>query len=230
MGEKSGYGIIKGEPLIKFKDRKIIESLQSGKIYLNTLKWFRDYENEEGDTVVGDSYEGMLYINEGELIIKDTRESIKLDKTLLKTVESNAFVYCMTYINPCMGIFEFSEAQKKEFKKFGDTALLILDSEEFINRIRTESKNQGYDIYFDSVKYYDENIDSGNYWFSLFNGTHNVAFWKKKSYSEQQEFRMVIPEKCCNKDYIVLEIGDISDISKIFSTEQLLKAKFVKQN
>ena len=48
-------GQINGFPLIKFKNTRIINSLKSGKIYLNSLKWFREYENELGDVVVGDS-------------------------------------------------------------------------------------------------------------------------------------------------------------------------------
>lgn len=55
-------GQINGFPLIKFKNTRIINSLKSGKIYLNSLKWFREYENELGDVVVGDSYEGTYFL------------------------------------------------------------------------------------------------------------------------------------------------------------------------
>ena len=65
-------------------------------------------------------------------------------------------------------------------------------------------------------------------WFSLIQGTHNIAFWKRESYKEQQEFRIVIPKENCAKDHIELDIGDISDISKMFSTEQVLSSKIHK--
>ena len=37
---------------------------------------------------------------------------------------------------------------------------------------------------------YDETKDNLNYWMSIFrNGTENVAFWKRKRYEYQQEYR-----------------------------------------
>ena len=215
---------IKGFPLIKFKSRKIIESLQSGKIYLSCLKWFRDYENESGDMVIGDSLEGMLHVVDGTMINKSTGEHLELNKSALYTAESNSFVYCMSCINPSTEHFEYSELQKKDFKEFGDTALLILDSTEFLNRVRKAASDKGYTIYFNRVHYYDANIDTADIWFSLFQGIHNIAFWKRKEYEHQQEFRMLIPSGSCTDDHIELDIGDISDISSIFTTEQILTA------
>ena len=213
---------IKGIPLIKFKSREIIESLQSGKIYLSCLKWFRDYENDSGDMVIGDSLEGMLHVVDGTMINKSTGEHLELSKSTLYTSASNSFVYCMSCINPNTERFEYSELQKKDFKEFGDTALVILDSADFINRVRKAATDKGYTIYFDRVHYYDTNIDTVDVWLSMFQGIHNIAFWKRKEYEHQQEFRMLIPADNCTDDHIELDIGDISDISSIFTTEQVL--------
>lgn len=221
---------VKGFPLIKFKNKEIIDSLQNGILYLNSLKWFRDYENEVGDIIVGDSYEGMLHINEGKLVMKETGEVFDLNDALIPTTSSNAYVYCMTYINPKVENFEFNDAQKKEIKEFGDTALLILDSDEFIKRVMSAAEKKGYKIYFNCVNYYDENIDVVNVWVSLFQGSHNIAFWKRKSYEHQQEFRFVIVDEECVDDHIELEIGDIRDISKVLGTEQILNAEVERNN
>lgn len=219
---------IKGFPLIKFKNREIIESLRSGKIYLNSLKWFREYENESGDIVVGDSYEGMLHVNDGELIIKETGEHQRLNDTIIPTVLSNSYVFCMTYIDPRNDKFEFTDEQKEELVQFGDTALLILDSDAFISKIKKAAEEKGYKIYFNNVHYYDETIDWADIFISLIPGTHNIAFWKRKTYSNQQEFRMVIPVEEYTEDHIELDIGDISDISEIFTTEQVLTMQVKK--
>ena len=32
--------VVKGFPLIKFQSRELIESLQNGLIYMNSLEWF----------------------------------------------------------------------------------------------------------------------------------------------------------------------------------------------
>lgn len=220
---------IKGFPLIKFKSEEIINSLQGGKIYLNSLKWFRDYENENGDTIVGDNYEGMLHVNDGELINKETGEHISLNDNLISTTSSNAFVYCMTFISPSIDEFTFSELQKEDLKTFGDTALVILDSEEFINRIKQKAAENGYSLLCNTVQYYDEENDNANIWISLLNNINNIAFWKRKSYSHQQEFRFVISADKCKEDHIELEIGDISDISKVFKTEDVLNFKITRQ-
>lgn len=222
-------GQINGFPLIKFKNTRIINSLKSGKIYLNSLKWFREYENELGDVVVGDSYEGMLHINEGELIIKETGEHHKLNDTIIPTVLSNSYVFCMTYIDPKNDKFEFDDEQKEELRNFGDAALVILDSEEFLSRIKKAAEEKGHKIYFNKVHYYDEKVDWADIFISLIQGTHNIAFWKRKAYSNQQEFRIVIPVEDYTEDHIELDIGDISDISKIFTTEQVLTMQVKKK-
>lgn len=223
-------GEIKGFPLIKFKDEEIIRRLQSGNVYLNNLKWFRDYENESGDMIIGDSYEGMLHISDGELRISETGDCRKLANSLIPTVASNPFVFCMSYIDPQVNNFEFNALQREEFSKFGDTALLILDSYEFISRIRNKAKEKGYNMHFGKVHYYNENIDSGDMWISLMRGTYNIAFWKRRIYKYQQEFRMVIDNENYNEDHIELNIGDISDISKVFTSEQILNSKIIKHD
>lgn len=219
---------IKGFPLIKFKSSEIIESLRSGKIYLNSLKWFREYENESGDMVVGDSYEGMLHINDGELIIKETGEHQRLNDTILPTVLSDSYVFCMTYIDPRNDKFEFTDEQKEELVQFGDTALIILDSDAFISRVKKAAEEKGYKIYFNNVHYYDETNDWADIFISLIPGTHNIAFWKRKTYRNQQEFRMVIPVERYTEDHIELDIGNISDISEVFTTQQVLTMQVKK--
>ena len=219
---------IKGFPLIKFKSDELIKSLQSGKIYLNSLKWFRDYENDSGDVVVGDSFEAMIHINEATFVHQESGEQIEMSDCLIPTTESNSYVFCMTYIAPRVESFQFDNQQKSEFTNFGDTALIILDSEEFINRIRAAANAKGYEIYFSAAHYYDESADLANVWFSLMQGTHNIAFWKRKAYSYQQEFRILIPGSGLTDDHLELDIGDISDISIIQSTDKVLEMKIEK--
>ena len=201
---------------------------ESAMNYLIRQKPFREYENEFGDVIVGDSFEGMLHINDGELIIKETGECHKLNDAIIPTVLSDLYVFCMTYVDPKIDSFEFTDEQKEELRGFGDTALVILDSDEFISRIKKAAKEKGYNIYFNKVHYYDENADWADVFISLIQGTHNMAFWKRKTYSNQQEFRMVIPVEDYTTDHIELEIGDISDIAKIFTTEQILTMQIKK--
>mgnify|MGYP004665921087 FL=1 len=107
---------------------------------------------------------------------------------------------------------------------FGDTALVVLDSEEFIRRVNIAAKNAGYQAEFNSVNYYNPNIDGGNMLFSLRAGMWNIAFWKRDSYIYQQEVRFVFRPGAENVDHIELDIGDISDITAIISAEKALSA------
>jgi len=57
---------------------------------------------------------------------------------------------------------------------------------------------------------------------------HNIAFWKRKKYCYQQEFRFLVHTQNCEKDHLELNIGDIRDISKVFKTSKILNAEVVK--
>ena len=105
----------KGMPLIKFQDADKIKSLQSGKIYAKTLGYYRKREEETGDCEVGDKYEAMIHINEGTIYLPDTGKTVAVNDDLLKTSESNDFVFCMFGVNPTEEKFRFTDKQKKCF-------------------------------------------------------------------------------------------------------------------
>ena len=220
--------VVKGFPLIKFQSEERIESLQNGLIYMNSLEWFRNNESDNGDEVIGDSFEAMFHINEGKFILPDTGEKIEIKDGLIQTTSSNDYAYCMFGVNPYSKNFSFTDEQKENIQNFGDTALLILDKDEFFNRLRTAALKEGYEIYGGFVQYYDETKDSLNLILSLLSGMHNIAFWKRKKYCYQQEFRFLVHTQNCEKDHLELNIGDIRDISKVFKTSKILNAEVVK--
>lgn len=222
--EGKSYFQIKGMPLIKFQDKDKIKSLQSGKIYAKTLEYYRKREEETGDCEVGDKYEGMVHINDATIYFPNMGEIVPIKDELLKTSESNDFLFCMFGINPDLKKFSFTDEQKEKMLSFGDTALVVLDSEEFIRRVNIAAKNAGYQAEFNSVNYYNPNIDGGNMLFSLGAGMWNIAFWKRDSYIYQQEVRFVFRPGAENVDHIELDIGDISDITAIISAEKALSA------
>jgi len=223
MGEKFHFQA-KGMPLIKFQDADKIKSLQSGKIYAKTLGYYRKREEENGDCEVGDKYEAMIHINKATIYFPDTGETIAVNDDLLKTSESNDFVFCMFGINPSLKKFRFTDKQKEKMLSFGDTALIVLDHNEFIRRVKVAAEEAGYKVYFRPVQYYDPNIDGGNMLISLLAGMWNIAFWKRNSYTYQQEVRFVFTPGDENIDHIELDIGDISDITAIIPAKSALSA------
>lgn len=219
---------IVGFPLIKFQSEERIKSLQQGKIYMNTLAYYRRLEEKTGDVRVGDSFEGMFHVVEGKLIFPDEGEVIELNNELIKTSYSDGFVFCLFGVKPSATNFEFTEDQIREITGFGDTALLIVDVPEFERRVVKAAKDAGFEIYKGFVRYYDEKTDSGDMIISLLSGMHNVAYWKRKMYEYQQEYRFFAYSESDKRDHLELEIGDISDISLTMKTSSMLKAKIVK--
>ncbi len=222
--------IVKGFPLIKFQSASRIQDLQNGLVYMNSLEWFRRDESENSNNVVGDLFEGMLHIHEANLVLSETGESIEIKDELMLTSASNDYVYCMFGINPYNNNFSFTKEQKEIIQTFGDTALLILDKDEFFKRIHKAALEKDYEIYGGFVHYYDEEKDSVNLNLSLLSGMQNIAFWKRKAYAYQQEFRFLIHMPDSKKDHLELNIGDIHDISKVYKAHDILNAKVLKHN
>lgn len=220
---------VKGIPLIKFQNEDKIKKLQDGLVYMNTLEWYRKHENLNGNMVIGDSFEGMLHFNDAELFLPDLGETISLNGDLMKTTHSNDYAFCMFGVNPNLMTFKFTEKQKKEMLSFGDTALLILDSDEFIKRIDKAAKEKGYKLYKNFVKYFDEHKDHVDIFMSLMLGGQNIAFWKRASYAYQNEFRFVINAENLNDEHLELDIGNIKDISAIMKTSSILNAEVFRR-
>ena len=220
-------------PIVKFQNKEIIEKIQSGKMYLKNLEWFREKERQTGDMTIGDLLEGMLHISEGHMQIYDSEgkviECVPLTDSAITTSFSNAFVFCATNIFPDESGHVFADNQKPVFKEFGDTALVIENKGEFIKRIYKAAKELGYEVFYGVVNYYNKDEDNANMHISLLHGMHNIAFWKRDTYKVQQEFRIVLWKKDANKDYIEFDIGDISDISKVISIEEALRIQIKKQ-
>ena len=105
---------IDGTPLFKFQDKEKINSLRKGTLYAKTLKYYRDREQETGDADIGDEFEAMIHINKGHVYIPDTSEIYSLDDTLIRTIHSDDYVFCMFGILPNTKDFKFSEVQKEK--------------------------------------------------------------------------------------------------------------------
>ena len=222
---------IKGFPLIKFHPSSRTEDLLNGCLYMKTLDWYRRLENEVSNCLVGDATEALWHINEATMMVTPVDGGdAKIDElrdTWFKTIHSDDFVFCMTGINPNQHrSFEFTQKQKDEIMGFGDAALLITDVYEFCRRILIAAGAQEYKITSGFVSYYDESIDEVNRIVSMMFDMRCIAFQKRECYAFQQEYRfLVTPDHKAEEDFIILEIGDIRDISAVHKTEHVLRSR-----
>lgn len=120
--------------------------------------------------------------------------------------------------------FQFSDEQRTHMKSFGDSALIILDSNEFIDRVNEAAKIQGYTTLFGKVNYIDTSNDYANVFLSMQEDIRHVALWKRIMYEYQKECRFIFSPGKANVDHLELQIGDISDISVIVPAESALTA------
>ena len=228
-------GQIKGFPLIKIKSRDIIEKIQKGLFYMNSLRYYRNLYEKSQDEVIGDPYEGRLFIPEAYLMIEgETPTPIKNEA--LRTSHEDDFVFCMFGVNPVKySTFQFTDEQKEKLIAFDDTTLLITDTVEFRKRVFDAASKEGLEIRDGFVQYYDPDINSPDLYSlyaGLINGMENIVFHKRLQYQYQQEYRFTIPQPIGGTyvDHRELNIGDISDISEIFTTKEFLsKARIINE-
>ncbi len=218
-----------GTPLIKFQSKERIDSFQKGLIYANRLSYYRKLEQTTGDIEIGDSYEAMLHVNEAYVHVPTTGETVHIVDGLIPTTHSDDYIFCMFGIYPKLVNFSFSEEQKEKLLSFGDTALILKDSNEFIRRIKSAAEKSGYKCKFGAVQYYDPAYDNGNQIISIMSDMSNIAFWKRDFYKYQQEARFSFTGGDMSLDHLEIEIGDISDISEIVPSEMALTAMVNKQ-
>ena len=215
---------VKGVPLIKFQKEWIIDSLQNGKIYAKTLDYYRQLEIDTGDDHVGDHYEAMLPVVNGIFQDASTGEISVMENVLVPTKNSNDYVFCMFSFHNVSDTFAFTDQQKAELLKLGDTALLITDVEEFKRRIWVAAEEQGYQVHFEPVRYYDEQENCADMILDSMRGLWTLAFWKRKRYAYQQEARFVFLPYVSGQDHLELDIGDIHDITCKMTAEEALSA------
>ena len=227
--------------LIKFGSHENMVSLLDGKVYLKNLAYFINREQEDENQIVGDALEGKCQILDVKISISDPNTNEKItqlsSKRLVFDYRMGKYpVYC-TFLfderNRLQGEREnaeldgkqriiarygFSESQKKEMATFGDSAVLIKNVSEFINRIKKAAAMQGIEVVYGAVSYYKDN--ELEHLKQVMENPSAVVFWKRKRYENQKEFRFLLNKEIEN--HMVLDIGDIRDIAALLPSEVLL--------
>jgi hypothetical protein len=210
--------------LLKFGKTKHIRELQNGILYMNPLSYFRGIEEDKSR---GDKNEGLhrflqkdsLTITIGDQIINKEDIVKPVEIRLSKVQDFNLF--CMYAINSkTIKSNNFQFILDDRIYKFGDACLAVQDGDEFINRIKLAINNKNK-VLNKRIKTKGsklvEYVDKKNY-----SGEMGI-FKKFNNYSYQHEYRIAfdVPEDLRNETGVFkLDIGDISDITKIFKTSE----------
>ncbi|AGL03669.1 hypothetical protein [Desulfoscipio gibsoniae] len=213
-----------GPILIKFAPLKLAKSFRSGTIYMNSLDYFRGLEDDNkvrGDLLEGthsliakDDFSQVLPqfgMDFPEAIKKKIIGGIHLLDEELKYYK----VFCMYQLN-CDFKSRYIEPIDTRVNNFGDTFVLIFNLKEFRRRIVAELEKGTYNALGfagQGVEYYQYDTS-----------TQKLGPLKKLDlYKWQNEYRLIAEPLEHTLDPLILNIGDISDISIIGSTSRLIE-------
>lgn len=223
-----------------FSKKKFRDDFLSGNIYMNTIQYFRDYEDEH-DGNVSDENEALhgwfqpgafkLMIGVGDDMREINQDSLSSPMAIRLNAHNHANVFCMTQLhshdvdmsNPLPGDIERLREYftlPDDASKLGDYAVIINEPEVFLSKLigrAQELYNEGQIAWYQSraVSYYDEINES----LSLENELE-APFYKQSKYSHQQEYRFLLINKLnINKPY-VLDIGDIRHLCSEIKTNE----------
>lgn len=232
--------------LIKFGERRNLEKLQKGSLYMKNLKYYNKIEEEQNKIGMGDKIDGksIMFNMEWMLIDDKNKKVIASSKKNSDTI----FDFHMD-LNPVFCLFtldkrnideilkkdkeniiqcklKFNANQIKNIRKnFGDSALVIKSTNDFLDRIENRLNEEDIKIARRKISYYDKNVNELNRIEQVFGNPDNAPFWKERdSFEYQQEYRIF----CLNKqveDHYEINIGDISDITELLSMDQIFKGE-----
>lgn len=223
--------------LVKFFDNEAyIEDFVNGRIYANTLKLFKTLEDSddsgrsdrhEGTTAWLQPGRGWLKIN-GMDITDDLAGPIQFQKNWL----DHLHVFCMHAVHT--GRLDMATVSNEnieelreqliipdECRRLGEHAVVVNDVPEFVRRMEAAAGVNRYRMSRGLVRYYDPGSFHGR-----FRDVESI-FHKQDRHGHRREFRFVIDNGLADDAPLILEIGDISDISQRFAFAELNGKKFL---
>ncbi len=194
--------------LIKFGSYENICSLRDkGEIYMNTLPYFREIEDNE---LRGDPFDSVNEIQrgtKGHVLIPNSDKKIQITNFEIRIGPDEAEkinLYCMYALRARPESYPINE---KNFK-FGSHALIIFKAQLFMDKLRNSLKEKGINGSSNLVEYIDNNH------------TGEVGKFKKlEKFSYQSEWRMV-----CNNGEgrsRKITIGSIKEISLMVESKNI---------
>lgn len=221
--------------LIKFGDKKWIEKLQNGEIFMQPFKYYRDLELKQMKKGQGDKHEVMLYSTKpgGTIRLVGSNKESQILSFALKHEDDEKYLTCCFYnvddkrliikepTNSNYKLINFTDDEKKEFSEWGDTALII-NKEKFIERLDSYLIPNKIRALANKVFYYNPNNPPENCIKAHTEVLDARFFWKEEFFTNQNEYRIILDQKN-DVGKVVASIGNINDISICVRREDILK-------
>lgn len=220
-----------------FEKREYAEDFINGKLFLNRVSYFKKIEEQEDR---GDKHEATdAWLQPNKVSLKIGNIEIKSEDIASPIVvqhehHNNLHLLCL-YASYTDKFDSVSEDNIEEFRKevrindkclaLGNHAVIILNSELFIERFINAAKKYNYGGKGQLVEYYDPKTFHGYF-------KEDSIFQKQIQYSYQKEFRFSIDTRTIGENPIIMELGDLSDITSISNPQEInktLKINFIEE-
>jgi len=223
MGKSTVFALVK-----MFEKREYADAFVRGELYMNSLAYFREYKDERGE-LRGDPHEGLGAIYQpsqiGEIRFGDIRippEELAGPVLVRHERLDHAKVFCSYALNS-RGFDNVSAETLADFKRvmlvhescygLGSIAVLVSNVTKFFERIDSSIRAADLRGYRSLIDYFDENTFHGNF-------GERAGFHKRKLYSNQREYRVMVERPEPSTAAYTLSVGDLSDIAHITTPEE----------
>lgn len=204
-----------------FDDKNYALDFMNGKMFSNRLSYFRNLEESQSANR-GDKNEGLVSLFQPEQVNVEINGRLLTDLagpiSIKMNWHDNLNVFCIYAAHS--GDFEslntenFNEFKKQleipeECLKLGKYAVIITSVSKFIERVQLATDKYDFGLQADLVEYYDPVTFHGSF------NENEAVFKKRDEYSHQKEYRFAFDCGVTGEDPLVVEIGDISDITML---------------
>ncbi|HHL2059955.1 TPA: hypothetical protein ACQ3WD_003201 [Clostridium perfringens] len=214
--------------LLKFGTKEHMEMLRAGKVFFGTRKLYNEISSNGNDNI-GDKYEGVFPSKNCSIQLIDPKTKQLIVKGMGTLVQSDDRVdnipfFSCTYlsddnINENNNIVFEDNFKECFMNEEGWDYVLTINPVEFLKRIR--NKLNGINVLAKTINYSDYDYLEGRRDKAMSENIKNVLLWKDIKYSFQKEFRIILENKDIDNDNkFILDIGEISDISYLFTKEE----------
>ncbi len=215
--------------LYKILDEKHVGDFIAGRLYMNSLNYFRGVE---GNTAQGDPLEGVC----GTISRDRLRQfGLNFDDGLADAIIGGVSLISEYYgLNNLLCLYRLAvddrqriiQRPSEALRGFNDAdsqgkmVVRICDTDEFLRRVSTALESAVREHWLEYAVFGP--VSYSNAWSSVDGPGTRSAFHKGPEYEYQREWRLCVLRPALKDEPFTLDIGDLSDITETLSLEQLI--------
>ena len=217
--------------LVKIVERpEYARSLLRGELYMNSLAYFREYEDHKGE-LRGDDWDGLGAIWQPRQISEISVGDLRIPPNELAgpiLFRHSRLDYTNVFCTYSLDSRSFdsvpSQTTLAELRRamlidpsvhsLGAVAVLITNVTEFFKRVDSAIKSKSLSSRRGLISYFDEVTFHGDF-------GDKAGFYKRKAYSDQREYRVTIESQERSTGAYILSVGDLSDVAVVTTPEEV---------